>query len=204
MRKILIFLILAVSFIANNSFAQKTYVGINLGTTSLQGSDGYSSDISSGGAGFSTEYHIGMLVKLQVPIAPLTPVLSVTYTSLKGSDNGTETSQGIYSLGLGGQFSISAGMFSPYFALDLSYNFFGKYDIKNAPAGYTTSNEANGPTALSSQSRLGGGIGMGVDINLIQGIDIDLSGRIMVLNLIGKKNSEDNLNSLTFNASILF
>ncbi len=204
MKKTLIILLLGIFFIANNSFAQSTFWGLSVGTTSLQGSDAYTGDISTGGAGFSTEFHAGMLVKFQVPISPVTPVVSFNYTSLKGNDDGTETSQSIYSLGLGGQFTISAGRVSPYIALDLAYNYFGKYEVTNPPAGYSSSPLPNGPTELSSKSRMGGGIGVGVDINLIQGIDIDLSGRVMILNLLGKKNSEDNLQSFTFNTAILF
>ena len=99
---------------------------------------------------------------------------------------------------------LSAGRISPYIALDVAYNYFGKYEVTNPPAGYSSSTMANGPMALSSASRMGGGIGVGVDLNLIQGIDIDLSGRVMILNLLGKKNSEDNLQSFTFNTAILF
>lgn len=204
MKKLLLVSILALTFLSTNSYSQGAFFGMSVGTTSLQGSDSYSADINNGGAGFSTEYHIGMLIKVRVPVSPLTPVISFNYTALRGSNNGTSTSQGIYSLGLGGQFSISAGEVSPYVALDVSYNFFGKYNITGAPAGYAASSEKNSPMALSTQSRLGGGIGMGVDLNLIRGIDIDLSGRIMILNLLGKKNGENNLHSVTFNAAVLF
>lgn len=204
MKKLLLVSILALIFLSPNSYSQGTFFGMSIGTTSLQGSDSYSGDISSGGAGFATEYHIGMLVKVRVPVSPLTPVFSFNYTALRGSDNGATTSQGIYSLGLGGQFSISAGKVSPYVALDMSYNFFGKFNITGAPAGYVASSEKNSPMALSTQSRLGGGIGMGVDLNLIEGVDLDISGRIMILNLLGKKNGENNLHSITFNAAVLF
>jgi hypothetical protein len=204
MKKTLLIVLLGAFFISCNSFAQSSFWGLNVGTTNLEGSDAYTNDISAGGAGFSTEFHAGMLVKMQFPISPITPVISFNYTSMKGNIGGTETSQSIYSLGLGAQFTITAGRVSPYIALDIAYNYFGKYEVTNPSAGYSPSTDANGPTALSSKSRMGGGAGVGVDLNLIQGIDIDLSGRVMILNLLGKKNSEDNLQSFTINAAILF
>ena len=204
MKKTLLILLSGIIFISCNSFAQSSFWGLNVGTTSLQGADAYTDDISAGGAGFSTEFHAGMLVKMQFPISPLTPVISFNYTFMKGNDSGTETSQSIYSLGLGAQVTITAGRVSPYIALDIAYNYFGKYEVKNPPAGYSPSTDANGPMALSSKSRMGGGVGVGVDLNLIQGIDIDLSGRVMIMNLLGKKNSEDNLQSFTLNTAILF
>ena len=185
-------------------FAQGVFFGATAGITSVTGPAQFTDDISSGGAGFSSDYHFGVLAKFRFFIKPITPVISFTKHLLRGNSNSTETSQNIYSIGTCLQFTLTTGKISPYISLDGSYNFFGKFNIDAPPIAYTPDKSPSSATALSSKNRFGGGIGLGTDLNLIDNIDIDLSVRYSIMNLIGAQASEDNIGFVTINAAILF
>ena len=199
---LLVLLLLIVSF--SEISAQGIFFGVSGGVTSVTGPEAYTKDISSGGAGFSTDNHFGILSKLHFPISPITPVISFTYHALRGNSSGTETSQNIFSIGTSLQFTLTAGKISPYISLDGSYNFFGKFKIDNPPPSYTFDTSPSSATALSSKNRFGGGVGLGADLNFIRNIDIDLSIRYSIMNMLGAANSEENIDFVTFNAAILF
>jgi opacity protein-like surface antigen len=195
-----LFLIISFSQIA----AQEVLIGVTGGISSVTGPAAYTNDISAGGAGFSSEAHFGILSKFHFFISPITPVISFTLHTLRGNSNGTETSQNVYSIGTSLQFTLLAATVSPYIALDGSYNFFGKFNINNPPVLYSPDKSASSASALASKNRFGGGIGAGADLNLIKNIDIDLSIRFSIMNLLGSSASEDNINFMTVNAAILF
>ena len=204
MKKTLLILPLFLIIGFSQVFAQEVFIGLTGGISSVTGPTAYTNDITSGGAGFSSEAHFGILSKFHFFISPITPVISFAIHTLRGNSNGTETSQNVYSVGTSFQFTLKAAEVSPYVALDGSYNFFGKFHIDNPPVPYTPDKSASSATALASKNRFGGGIGVGADLNFIKNIDIDLSVRYSIMNLLGADTSENNINFLTVNAAVLF
>ena len=204
MKKILLILPLFLIISFSQIFAQEVFIGVTGGKTSVTGPAAYTNNISSGGAGFSSEAHFGILSKFHFFISPITPVISFILHTLRGNSNGTETSQNVYSIGTSLQFTLLAATVSPYVALDGSYNFFGKFNIDNPPVPYSPDKSASSASTLATKNRFGGGIGVGADLNLINHIDIDLSIRYSIMNLLGTDISENNINFLTVNAAVLF
>lgn len=209
MRKIFTTIFL-LTFFASQGFTQGILAGINTGITNVAGPKAYTDPISAGGAGFtSSNFHIGGVMKIFVPVFPLTPVISFNYHALRGSSNGTETSQNIYSIGLSGQFTLSTGIASPYLSLDGSYNYFGQFNFTSPGSAspnstYTAGTTPSSPNTLSSKTRFGGGIGIGTDLNVIPHADLDVSARYHIMNLLGAKTSEDTISFFTVNIAVLF
>jgi hypothetical protein len=154
---------------------------------------------------------MGLVVKLGLPLIPLTPRAFVLYHSLNGTDNiveqlgkGTtinsldvENSQSLLSVGLGVQYGfipIPAGV-DPYLAIDLMYNSFGELEGKT-PTQTIVLNK--------SLSRFGLGLGVGAEISIIPVLNIDLLVSYQMMNLIGKEDGESSLSTLTVDAFLLF
>jgi hypothetical protein len=185
-----LFLILMISFFSfQDSRAQSLRFGIGGGLSMVE-SPSYYTD----GLGFSTEYHIGIKGKLELPVFPITPIGFVEYHFLNGSMDtplgSVDTKQNILSIGVGGEFSFVPGPISPYLGVDLMFNNFG--DL-----------EAAGVTTSSGVSRMGIGVGAGAMLSLII-IDVDVSLKYQMMNLIGKDSGEETIGILNLNADIFF
>ncbi len=210
MRKIFLTTIFLLIVFASRGLSQGVLFGVTAGTTTVAGPSAYMGPISSGGAGFTgSNFHIGGIMKIFVPVYPLTPVVSFNYHKLKGNSNGTETSQNIYSIGLSAQFTLSKQIVSPYLSVDGSYNYFGKFEFTSSGSAssnstYTASNSPSSPNTLSSKARFGGGLGVGADFNIIPHADLDLSIRYQIMNLLGAKTSEESISFFTVNMAVLF
>ena len=105
------------------------------------GSEDFTNKISEGGLGYSTEWNIGVVAKIGLPLVPITPRAFILYHSLNNSENiqniasakGTSINsdnfkfeQDFLSVGLGIQYGfipIPVGV-DPYLAIDLIYNNF--------------------------------------------------------------------------------
>ncbi len=186
----LLFLSVVISiFILQNNYAQGLKIGIGGGFSFVQ-IPSYYTDVK----GFSSEYHIGIKGKLDIPVIPFTPVGFVEYHFLRGTQTipvvSADTKQNILSLGVGGEFSMAPGPLSPYLTVELEYNNFG--DL-----------ETNGLQTISGFSRMGIGFGAGVDLSLIV-IDVDVSLRYQMLNLIGKDSGEATIGIINLNAAVFF
>ena len=172
-----------------NTMAQGLKLGIGGGLSMVQSPDYYTD-----GAGFSTEYHIGIRAKLSLPVIPITPIGFVEYHFLTGSMDtqlgSVDTKQNILSIGVGGEFTLVPGPFSPYLGVDLEYNNFGDFEPS----------ETEGSSGVS---RMGIGLGAGVMFNLVV-IDIDVNLKYQMMNLIGKEDGEDTIGILNLNAAVFF
>lgn len=178
----ILFIFLFSSF--HTTLAQGLDFGIGGGLSMVQSPDSYKD-----AAGFSTEWHIGIKGKLNVPAFPITPIGFVQYHFLTGSTGTEDTKQNIFSIGVGGEFTLLPGPLSPYLGLDFEFNSFGDF----TPSTYGNS---------SGVSRTGIGIGAGVMLNLILNIDVNLKYQMM--NLFGKNDGEDTVGILNLNAAIFF
>lgn len=196
MRKSLIFFAACIVFIffSADSFSQGLKIGVGGGLTSILGPDAYTE-----GAGFSSEYHIGLKAKLSIPMVPIVPTAHLNYHFLRGEAStpvgNIETSQNIFSVGVGGEVSLVPGPISPYIALDLSLNRFGEYEVSGAGAVSVSGDDGD--------SRMGLALGVGAEISLMV-VSVDASLKYNMMNMIGKEDGEETINAIIFNVSVLF
>lgn len=193
--------IIAVFFIAALSInAQGLKLGATGGLNLLQSPDILTKDISEGGAGFGSGYQFGVKGKFSLPIIPLKVIGFVSYSKFSNdgslNNQSRETDWSIVTVGFGGEWSLIPGPVSPYVALDILYNRFGEMTMKNTTANTETKNEG--------VSRSGVGIGGGIDVTILPKIDLDLSARYNLNNLVGKEGGEENINSLSVTLNVFF
>lgn len=159
------------------------------------------STISSGfsGLSYNSGYHISAKAELDIPLFPLTPVVSIQYYVLNGNYSFPgftgSTSQKIFSAGIGAQYSLLPGPISPYLALDLGFNNIG--EISYQPA---VLNQFASPAI----TRTGVDIGAGVEVKLPFLFNFDVSAKYNMLNLWGKVGNEGTLSAVNLNLTILF
>jgi len=191
-------------FLPTLTNAQLVQLGAGGGLTQILAPESYTNSVEDGGLGFSTEWNAGAIIKIGLPLLPITPRAYFLYHSLSGSgeanptfyqDPNVEYTQTISELGLGVQYNfvpLPAG-FDPYIALDLAYNIFSPL-------------EENGMEIISNtqKNRFGGGIGLGTEITIIPIIDLDVYASYKMFNLIGKEDSEQTISALTLDVFILF
>src|ERR1035437_9890849 len=178
--------------ITTASFAQGLKFGIGGGLSTI------SSGIS--GLSYNAGYNIAAKAKLDIPLFPLTPVVTIQYYILNGSYGFTtpvgtlsgSTSQKIFSAGIGAEYSLLPGPISPYLAIDLGFNNIGEVTYQPPIA--------NQP----SFSRTGLDIGAGVDISIPFLITFDVSAKYNMLNLFGKQGGEGSISVLNVDLMVLF
>ena len=162
--------------------------------------DAYTNDISQGGLGFSTEYHIGIKGKINLPLLPITPIAFVDYYRLSGEEavpQGTiEISQSIVSAGAGVEYSLAPGPINPYVTVTVASNSFSKLDV-TTPAGYTGAVPSG-----DGVTRVGAGIGLGLDISIIPSLDVDATVSYNWLNLIGKESGEETVRVINLDVAV--
>ena len=204
----IIFSILILLLIPTVGQAQLFKLGVGGGLTQIVAPDAVTRDVSEGGLGFSTNWNLGLVVKVDLPLVPITPRAYLLYHSLSGSGDVVETlskssnisavnrenSQSIFEVGVGAQYNflpIPAGI-DPYLALDIAMSSFGKLKIND--------NEI----PESNNTRFGGGVGLGAEVSIVPMVNIDLYLSYKLLNLIGKDDGEDTVSAVTLDAFIMF
>jgi opacity protein-like surface antigen len=199
MHKLYFFILLGVAVFGTSSFPQT--FGIGGGLSTVQGPDAFTNDITSGGAGFSSGYHIGAKLKLSIPLFPLTPVGSVRYSKFSGDQSipligNIETSQSIWTIGAGVEYSIVPGPLSPYLAADLEYNNFGDLSFEGGNLPVTLSGSG-------SRSRFGIAVGVGAELTILPIFGLDASIKYHFLNWIGKESGEETVSVISYNLTVL-
>jgi|CZKP01.1.fsa_nt_gi hypothetical protein len=185
------FLIIIFMMLTTSSFTQGLKFGIGGGI----------STISSGNSGLSynSGYNIAAKAKLDIPLFPLTPVITIQYYILNGSYSFANftgsTTQKIFSAGIGAEYSIIPGPISPYLAIDLGFNNIGEVSYQPSIL-----NQYSSPAI----SRTGLDIGAGVDISIPFLITFDISAKYNMLNLWGKQGGEGSISALNLDLMILF
>jgi hypothetical protein len=194
-------------FLPSLSHAQLVKIGAGGGLTQVLAPEGLTKDVSEGGLGYSTEWNLGLIGKVDLPLIPITPRAFILYHTLSGSganppelfkmaqaEDDVEYSQSIFEIGLGAQYNfIPAPLgFDPYIALDLSFNSFGKSKV----------NDVEVPE--SSITRFGGGVGIGTEVTIVPVVNLDLYLSYKMLNLVGKETGEETISAVTLDAFIIF
>jgi hypothetical protein len=193
----LVLCISALLLFSSNANAQLFQFGLGGGITQVLAPEQYTNSVSDGGYGFSTEYNVGVVAKLGLPLVPITPKAYFLYHSLFGTGdydnvNGIEYAQTISELGIGAEYNfipVPAG-FDPYVAIDIAYNSFSALEMDASEVPNTKAN------------RFGGGIGVGTEISLIPIINIDVYATYKMFNLIGKEEGEENVTAFVLDAFI--
>jgi hypothetical protein len=174
------------------SFAQGVKFGIGGGLSTISS--------SNGGLNYNAGYHISAKAKLDIPLFPITPVVSIQYYILNGSYNFPgftgSTSEKIFSAMIGAEYHLIPGPISPYLAIDLGFNNIG--EVKYDPA---ILNQAFSSPAIT---RTGLDIGAGAEITIPFLITFDVSAKYNMLNLWGKQGGEGSISTFNLNLSILF
>jgi len=181
-------------------------VGVGGGLTQVLGPNSYTNDISNDGRGFSSEYNFGAIVKVGLPLIPITPRGFILYNSFNGSgttppsaffsEHQTEYSQSITSFGIGAQFGfipIPAGL-DPYLSLDLVLNNFG--DVTQTIDG----NEQK----FNGFKRFGLQLGLGTEISIIPFINLDVFAGYNWYNLTGKEDGEETISAFVLDVFLMF
>ena len=196
-----------VSIFSCSTFAQLLKVGVGGGVTQILGPESFTNDISAteneSGAGFSTEWNIGLVGKLDLPLIPITPRGFIYYHSLSGkrefpeivANPTIETSQTILEIGLGAQYnfvSIPAGV-DPYITLDLYSATFGEYSRK-------VNEEESRSDGIT---RFGGSVGIGTEVSIVPVVNLDLCLSYKMFNLVGKEDGEGTVSAVTLDAFIM-
>ncbi|GMR25333.1 MAG: hypothetical protein BMS9Abin39_0623 [Ignavibacteria bacterium] len=199
MRKITIILF-SVFFILSlntNVHAQLLKLGVGGGLTRVLGPNSYTDDIGNNGLGFSSEYNFGAIVKVGLPVIPLTPRGFFLYHKLSSNEDITEFSQSISSLGLGLQYGfipIPAG-FDPYLSLDLTLNNFG--DLTETINGNETK-------IGGGFSRFGLQLGIGTEVTIVPFINLDIFAGYNWFNLTGKEDGEETISAFVLDVFLMF
>jgi len=195
MNKFFFLILVSIAILGNNSFPQT--FGIGGGLSTVTGPDAYTNDITSGGTGFSSGYHLGAKLKFEIPLSPIKPFGFVNYTHFSNDQStplGDITiSQSIWSLGGGGEYNLFPGPVSPYIAVNVAYNNIGDLNIDGGDIVLENS---------GSKSRFGGGIGIGAELTMLV-IGLDASITYNFLNWIGKDSGEETVTIISYNLTVL-
>ena len=181
-------LIIIFMMLTTSSFTQGIKFGIGGGLSTISN--------STSGLNYNAGYNIAAKAKLDIPLFPLAPVVFIQYYMLGGSYLYTNltvnTTQKIFSAGIGAEYSLIPGPISPYLAIDLGFNNIGEVTYQPPIA--------NQP----SFSRTGLDIGAGVDISIPFLITFDVSAKYNMLNLFGKQGGEGSISVLNVDLMVLF
>ncbi len=182
----------------NVTSAQLVRFGLGGGLTMIKSPAEYTNSVENNGLGFTNNYHLTAIAKLNFPLIPITPAVFIDYHVLRGSSSNSsniETSQNIFSFGAEGELSIlPLPLVKPYAVLDISYNKFGDLQV-TSPLG---------SGSVPGVTRYGGALGIGAEITALPSIDLDLSLKYQIFNLVGKDSGESNITALTLNLILLF
>jgi hypothetical protein len=192
--KKIITIIVAFLFLAGFSLqAQGINIGLSGGLHMIQSPDQFTKDISEGGLGFGPGIQLGAKGKFSLPVIPLRVTSFVNYTMFSGdgtfNNQKIETDFSIITVGFGGEWSLVPGPVSPYLAVDILYNRFGEVTMKNTTTNMEQKNDG--------VSRSGVGIGGGLEVSILPMLDVDVSAKYNLNNLVGKEDGEESVNSLS-------
>ncbi|MEJ2103156.1 MAG: outer membrane beta-barrel protein [Ignavibacteriaceae bacterium] len=186
---------------ASLSNAQSLNIGLGGGITQVLSPDYLTNKVSEDGLGYSTEWNIGAMGKLDLPLIPITPRAFLLYHMFSGkgtnaSSQDIENSQSIFEYGVGAQYNfipVPLG-FNPYIALDLSFSNFGDFTQKVDGV----------ETKYGGVTRFGGGRGLGSEVTIVPLVNLDVYLCYKIFNLTGKDEGEDTISAATLDVFVNF
>jgi opacity protein-like surface antigen len=169
-----------------------TSVGGYLGIHGLLGPTGATEVISKGGAGMGFGPFLGVGGKVRASMASMPAVKwtgRVGYDIFQGAGSGSlKVTQGLLGIGLGAEYGLKPMMMgskelSPYVGGEIQVNIYPAATLDGFPSGY----KAN------SGTRIGLGLGGGVDYPLNEKMSLDVGLKLSIANLIGKGSSASDI-----------
>ncbi len=193
MKKTAIILFVLAFIGVSNVQAQSFKLGVGGGMTMVQGNDAFDA------ADMSTGYHFGAKAKLGLPLLPVKFTGQVYYNTFSGSQDvfgyNVDVSTSMLIIGAGAEYSLIPGPVSPYLGLDVFL----------ASAGETKFEAAGLPEqTIEGNSRMGLGLGAGLDFKLLPMFDIDAAVKYNMYNLVGKEDGEEDFNAVTVTVNFMF
>lgn len=186
-------LLLFIALFTVISLAQSLRVGVSYGVHKLNEQQFNFNNSSDFNLKMDNDKHYGLKLKLALP------VINLSGFAYKYSDKGSykdnyfgEISYELdyWVLGAGVEMSLLPGPVNPYIAGDLILT--TSQDVKVGGVSI--------PDLDGDESKIGVGLGAGVDIKILPIIDLDFNIKYNMHNLINKKDGELNYN--TFNATL--
>jgi opacity protein-like surface antigen len=134
------------------------------------------------------------------------------YSSLQSSPAKMhlEASQDIYSFGIGIEAPIINSIVTPYFALGILANYFGKTKVERTPElDFIFDRIELDEFLISDKLRVGLNVGIGVDYQFLEILSFDICAKYNFMNMIFKKEiskteNEENFNTFSITANILY
>jgi len=179
--------------------AQSIKFGVNAGLTDITGPSDYTNSIAEGGGGFGANFNFGAQARFNLPLVPLTPIIFVDYHMLRASGSyagySVSTSQNIFSVGAEAEYNVlPLPLIKPYVSIEVAYNNLGDYKM-----------DINGSSITQGGvSRFGGAVGIGSVFTVLPVIDLDVSLKYNIFNLVGKSSGESNISAVMLDAAIIF
>jgi hypothetical protein len=209
LRNLIVLSLFVLLIVPSTGYSQVFKIGAGGGLTQIVGPEIYTNDVTDNGFGIKTNWNLGLVAKIDIPIVPITPRGFLFYHSLSGSGDvetlgksagintvKLETSQSIFEFGVGAQYNfvpVPAGI-DPYIALDIALNSFGEF----------TQTVANSENKSPGVTRFGGGIGLGAEVSIVPLVNVDVMVSYRLFNLVGKDDGEDTISAVTLDAFVMF
>lgn len=174
--------LLAIFLFSSISFSQSFRIGPSFGLNKAQefSITTIGSDLE---IDFDNEVHYGLKAKLDLP------TLSIAASLHKMTFKKGAYERDFLSIAVGPEFKLIPGPITPYFGAELLFTSY------NTTIGIPNSFE---------NDAIGLGFGAGIDLKIFPKIDVDVSLKYKLNNLIGSEDNEDSFNTISFSAAILF
>ncbi len=200
MKKVLVTTLLLGFVFFTDSFAQLSYGG-GVGYTFLLNDD-ITTPISEGGLGLGAELHYGAKLRFGIPLSPFSITASAYWCNMESDgtydDVSIDYSQTMLTISGGAEMSLLPGPIKPFIAADFLYTKWNDGEINYSYGSISGSETVEGDT------RTGLGVGVGAKFTLLPLIDIELVAKYNMHNLFSKEDGEDDYNSYTITANIMF
>ena len=188
-QKLILTIILSISFLTISSFGQLIKLGIGGGYTALTGDNSLTAENA---LNLNSGYHYGAKLVVGIPLFPIQFTGGYYENKLSNDESGVTSETEFSTFGLGVEWAFLPGPINPYIETEILFTSFGetKYSF-----------EGNDYSGDIDESKTGLGLGAGVYFKLIPVIDLDLSLRYNMNTLFS---SGDAMNSTNVRLNILF
>lgn len=199
-------------FLSSQVFSQNLIVGFGWGLINFQNSVIEKSGNTLLSYEVESDYHYSFFLKYIIPGTQIRFKGGYYNSQIKGAGtiiniNPLETrlpinarvDNSLKSLILGLEYLWNKGKFKPYLGLDMLFGAFDDADIF-----YEDKSGESIHQIYPSETRVGLGLSGGIGYNFFPGIELDINLHYGILNLLGKKDYEDNITAIDLTVSIMF